>query len=150
MDVFVHTVSRHAAQQIHFICPRSHNQDICILYSRLFQYLHGSAVSVHCHNVVLFYTCFQHLLAGINESQVMALGAKLPCQRSSYFPVSRNNDLHLSFLRVKKLVIKAIIAVFNKIAMLFLQNNPNLTAFPGTASGKTYPCLPPNPGVPFL
>ena len=66
-------MSCHAAQQIYFIGTRSGDEKVGVFYTGVYKRVHGSAVSVDCHDVVFFHRCFENALFGVDKRQVIAL-----------------------------------------------------------------------------
>ena len=90
MDIFIHGMSRHTAEQVHLIRPRHRNQQVRLLHPCLPQYFHGSTVPLHYHDVVKFLTGFQNLQIGIDQCQIITLGRQLAGQRSPHLAVAGN------------------------------------------------------------
>ena len=90
MQPGIDTVRGHGAEQVHFVCVRDSNQQICFLNAGLLQGFHRSAVAVNGHNIIALQTLLQNAGIGIDQSKVIAFRRKLTGQRGADLARSGN------------------------------------------------------------
>ena len=87
-------MGRGAAQKIHFVGAGGGDEQIRVLHTGVQQHIHGGAVAVDGDDIVAFQTAAEHLIVGIHQGDVVALGRQLAGQGGAHLTGSGNDNVH--------------------------------------------------------